>query len=97
MIRAYVANGCSEVRQMNPAYNNIFLGGNGDVILGGEKIDMVKGGRIFLPREIWKCGNKEHIDEFIKKNPITDAKTGVLGLECFDEVEKESSRIHHFH
>jgi len=97
MVRAYHANDCSEVRQMNPAYNNIFLGGNGVVILGEEKIEMVQGGRIFLPRDIWKCGNMKEMDEFIKKNPISEAKPGVLGLECLDEVEKESSRIHHFH
>jgi len=40
-----------------------------------------------LPREIWKTGVQEKIDTFIKKNPPTDEKPGVLGLECFDETQ----------
>ena len=86
MIRAYVANGCREIRQINSGYNNVFLGGSGEIILGDEIIEDVKGARIYLPRDIWKTGIRDKIDDFIKKNPTTEDKPGVLGLECFDEA-----------
>ena len=96
MVRAIVANDGSEVRQICAGYNNIFLGGNGRVILGEEQIEGVEGGRMYLPNDLWKTGVQKDIDTWITKNPTTDEHPGVLGLECFEHVDQQSNRIHHF-
>lgn len=36
MVRAIAHNNGSEVRQLHPGYNNIFLGGNGLMIIGEQ-------------------------------------------------------------
>jgi len=41
MVRALFANQCEEIRQINSGYNNVFLGGNGEIILGDEIIENV--------------------------------------------------------
>jgi hypothetical protein len=41
MVRAFVANQYHEIRQINSGYNNVFLGGNGEIILGDDKIENV--------------------------------------------------------
>ena len=82
---------------MHSGYNNVFLGGNGLLILGEESIDGIEGGRMYLTRKLWKSGESKEIDSFIGANPIKDDKPSVLGLECFDLVPKTSNRIHHFH
>jgi hypothetical protein len=39
MVRAIAANGGGEVRQLHAGYNNVFLGGNGRLILGENEHD----------------------------------------------------------
>lgn len=46
MVRAIVANGGGEVRQLHSGYNNVFLGGTGRVLLGEEKAENVAGGQL---------------------------------------------------
>lgn len=82
---------------MHSGYNNVFLGGNGLVIINEESLDEIEGGKMFLTRELWKTGNKEAIDNFIEMHPPRDDKPSNLGLECLDFIPKMSNRIHHFH
>lgn len=98
MVRAIAHNNGSEVRQLHPGYNNVFLGGNGLIILGEESHkDIVEDGSMNINRELWKSGDKEKIKEFCEKHKNTEEKPSVLGLECFDYIPRISNRIHHFH
>lgn len=97
MIRAINANNGGEIRQLHSGYNNIFLGGNGLLILGEEEKDGLEGAKMFLHNKIWKKGDRKEIDNFIERKGINDDKPSVIGLECFDHIPKTSNRIHHFH
>jgi len=85
-----------EIRQINSGYNNVFLGGNGRVILGEDHIDDIDCGKMNLPRDVWKSGDRKAINQFVEIHKDDDA-TAVLGLECFDLVGRKSNRIHHMH
>jgi hypothetical protein len=53
---------------------------------------------MYLPRDLWKSGDRSAIADFVKRNdPAADDKPSVLGLECFDLTPRKSNRIHHFH